>query len=90
MFFLMNKPIIYCPSQIELNKEYQYILRGMYLATSWNEIEKIIKRLVNGNDEKKSCGGNVLQNSARNILVQQNELWIRLSKTIMELNNKSI
>lgn len=53
MFFLMNKPIIYCPSQIELNKEFQYILRGMYFATSWNEIEKNVKKLVNGNDEKK-------------------------------------
>ena len=53
MFFLMNKPIIYCPSQIELNKEYQYILRGMYLATSWGEVEKNIKKLANGIDDKK-------------------------------------
>ena len=58
MFFLMNKPIIYCPSQIELNEEYKYLLQGMYIANSWDEVEKIVKRIFDGDDDlrrKRKC-----------------------------------
>lgn len=50
MFFLMNKPIIYCPSQIKLNSEYLYISEGMYISNEWSDVEKNIELLLKNND----------------------------------------
>jgi len=50
MFFLTGKPIIYCVSDIELNLECSLISEGMYLAYSWDDIEKHVKDLIQGND----------------------------------------
>lgn len=50
MFFLMNKPIIYCPSQIKLNQEYEFISDGMYVSNNWELIEKNVELLINEND----------------------------------------
>lgn len=58
MFFIMDKPIIYCPSQIILNHEYNFLSEGMYISNSWNVIEKNIELLINGEDILKNIRKN--------------------------------
>lgn len=50
MFHLMRKPIIYCQSGIQLNKEYTEIAEGMYLADNWNDVELYLQELLSGKD----------------------------------------
>lgn len=50
MFHLMGKPIIYCQSGIQLNKEYTEIAESMYLADSWNDVEQYLQELLSGKD----------------------------------------
>lgn len=49
-FFFTGKPIILCPPQFELNKEYKYIASGIYQCDSWNEVLACIKNLRAGID----------------------------------------
>lgn len=50
-FFTTGKPIIYCPStNIPFNKSFQRLEKGMYIANSFNDIERFIQDLSNGID----------------------------------------
>lgn len=54
MFFVLNKPVIYCPADnIELNADYKRLLPGMYSADNWEDIEVLLKFLSQGMDIKK-------------------------------------
>ncbi len=52
-FFVTGKPIIYCPPNYELNKEFKIILEGLYIGESWEKIVKIICQLISGQDTLK-------------------------------------
>lgn len=49
-FFMSGKPIIYCNSNIPLNKEYSKMAEGMYISNSWDEVVNYLDSLLNGND----------------------------------------
>ena len=53
-FFARKKPIIYTGSQSEMSQYIKCISDTFYYASTWNEIEKIILELQNGNDPKKA------------------------------------
>lgn len=54
MFFMMDKPIIYCPApNIELNADYERMIPGLYTAENWEDIEVLLKFLGQGMDIKK-------------------------------------
>lgn len=50
-YFMTGKPIIYCPFDTELNELYQKLLAGMYVANSWDDVEKYLDMLERGEDE---------------------------------------
>ena len=39
-FFLTNRPIIYCKKNIDFNESGKIIEKGMYVITTWDEVEK--------------------------------------------------
>ncbi len=50
MFFLTGKPIIYCPSQIELNDTYSEMSKYMYIAENEQQISYYLEQIMQGND----------------------------------------
>ena len=49
-FFLTGKPIIYCPSQIELNETYSEMAKYMYIAENEEQIRGYMEQIALGND----------------------------------------
>lgn len=53
-FFLTGRPIIYCDKGIVLNRIYAEMVKHMYVAYSWEDVEKYYRMLViDKNDPKK-------------------------------------
>ena len=52
-FFLTEKPIIFCNTESEMSPEMKKLLKGMYVADSWNDIYRYIQDLQNGVDPLK-------------------------------------
>ena len=50
MFYLTDKPIIYCNTNRKLNDTYKNIIQSLYIANSWEDIERYLSELINGND----------------------------------------
>lgn len=49
-FFITGRPIVYCNSGMELNELYAKLSKGFYVANNEEELEKIIKQLIEGKD----------------------------------------
>ena len=45
-FFLLDRPLIYCPNGTELTDDYQKMLKGSYVAESWEQAEYYLERLI--------------------------------------------
>lgn len=74
-FFLTNRPIIYCKKNIDFNETGKIIEKGMYVTTTWDEVEKKCNLLINGIDELSYERENIIKrefsnlgNSAKNIV----------------------
>ena len=52
-FFMTGKPVIYCPMNDGYGKVYTKMMEGIYLAESYEDIERILKELSSGNDYLK-------------------------------------
>lgn len=52
-FFVLDIPIVYCRSNMVFNKDYADILKGIYVADSWDDVEKYVKMLARGTDPLK-------------------------------------
>lgn len=52
-YFVTGKPIIYCDNAQGFNKDGKTMDKTLYHAKEWNEVEKQIKLLESGKDEKK-------------------------------------
>lgn len=52
-FFIFGRPIIYCDDASTFNYEAKQIDKVVYHAKKWEEIEKLLKKLLSGNDELK-------------------------------------
>jgi len=61
MFYLTEKPIIYCKSDIEFNNAYKEMAPGMYIAESWSDVKKYIHEIVGGNDYLRSVRKEIIK-----------------------------
>lgn len=59
-YFMTGKPVIYCPFETELSEMYEKLLPGMYIANSWEDVEKFLGMVERGED--------VLYNTRREII----------------------
>ena len=53
IFFLTGKPVIYCPTETDYSWLYQKILPGFYMANNQEDLDSILKSLLNGDDPLK-------------------------------------
>lgn len=49
-FFLLNRPLVYCPNDSELTDDYKQMLEGSYVAQNWEEASFHLERLLRGED----------------------------------------
>lgn len=49
-YFLTGKPIVFCPSSIQINDFFRDILSVNYVAETWEEAENILSNLASGID----------------------------------------
>ena len=45
-----NRPVIYCDSRSDNNEIFDKLVDAMYIAENWEEIEKNIRMLIDGED----------------------------------------
>ena len=53
MFFLTCKPIIYCEFRADYSSLFSTIYPGLYIANNWDDVDKLLKMLLSGEDPKK-------------------------------------
>lgn len=75
-FFLTGRPIIYCDKGIELNEIYADMAKYMYVAHSWDEVEKYYKLLVIDKND-------FLKNERKEYISRTYGLEINASKNII-------
>lgn len=51
-FFLTERPIIYCPCDIQINASYKRLINASYVAENEKDIKLYLDRLLKGNDNK--------------------------------------
>ena len=61
-FFLTKRPIIYCPSCIELNETIEQLKEGMYLANTSEELIRVTNDLVDQKDSLKEKRLSIINN----------------------------
>ena len=49
-FFLLDRPMVYCPCSGELADDFKKILEGCYVARNWDEAEYHLEHLLRGDD----------------------------------------
>jgi len=49
-FFLMDRPMIYCPHDPDLSEDYTLMLEGSYVAETWEQVETHLLHLIRGED----------------------------------------
>lgn len=49
-FFLLDRPMIYCPNDSEPTDDYRQMLNGSYVARNWDEAEYHLEHLLRGDD----------------------------------------
>lgn len=49
-FFLMDRPMIYCPHDPDLLEDYTLMLEGSYVAETWEQVETHLLHLIRGED----------------------------------------
>lgn len=54
LFFYTGRPIIYCPSDIEISEDIAELIDLMYVAKDWVEVSSILDELLKGNDPMKA------------------------------------
>lgn len=79
LFFLTKKPIIYCKSSIPLNSFYSELEKGMYVANSWEDVEKYLFTLYSDGDYLYSTREKII----KNILLENKDSEIRIVNTII-------
>lgn len=61
-YFMSGRPIIYCKSELNVNNEFKKMLQGIYIASSWKEVDMYIKEIVSGNDYLKEKRNKLIKN----------------------------
>lgn len=49
-FFLLNRPLIYCPNDTELTDDYKKMIEGSYVAENWDEAAYYLELLIRYED----------------------------------------
>jgi hypothetical protein len=53
-FFLTGRPIIYCENGVVLTDEYMEMMENIYIANSWDDVEKYYDCISSGDDYQKA------------------------------------
>lgn len=85
-YFMTGKPIIYCKSNLEVNSEFEILLKGIYVADSWMEVKNYIDEIVSGNDYLKEKRKNIISNGIFSIHKNSS---IRVLEYLNEKSNSS-
>ena len=60
-FFLSGKPVIQCgKTNICFDEIYEQIVQGFYIAENWEQLEEIVQKLLNGEDDLKTKRMNII------------------------------
>jgi hypothetical protein len=73
-FFFTGRPIIYCSCDIELNDDLKNMSRSFYIAKSFEDIERHLKDILNGNDYLKDIRERLLTSDRYSIHRKSSEL----------------
>ena len=49
-FFLLDRPLVYCPNGVELTDDYNKMLEGSYVAEDWTQAEYYLEQLIRCED----------------------------------------
>lgn len=49
-FFLTEKPIIFCKTDVGVSPALKSIMSALYIANSWDDVKTILRDIRNGND----------------------------------------
>ena len=49
-FFLLDRPLVYCPNGVELTDDYNKMLEGSYVAEDWTQAEYYLEQLIRSED----------------------------------------
>lgn len=60
-FFLTGKPIVMTSHETHFNSFAKKLENGFYQADNWNDIEKIVDSLINGQDEKLELRRSIIE-----------------------------
>jgi len=50
LFLVTGKPIVYCPTDVELTADFERLLSGMYVAESWDSLKRYLNAMREGDD----------------------------------------
>jgi hypothetical protein len=53
-FFLTGRPVVYCDNGVVLTDEYMEMMKNIYIANSWDDVEKFYGDIDKGNDYMKN------------------------------------
>ena len=65
MYFASGCPIIYCEHNFEYLKDYAEMMKGIYIAKNWNDVERYLDDLMNGIDPLKEQREKIRENFRR-------------------------
>ena len=52
-YLLYEKPVIFCNTNVPKSPSLEALMECMYLANNWNDVEKWIRTIINGEDRLK-------------------------------------
>lgn len=61
-YFLTGKPIIYCKAHYEMNEEYNNLMKGIYIADTWEDVKRYLDDILNGRDYLKDERTRIISN----------------------------
>lgn len=66
LFFLTGRPIIYCPIETDYSSLYLTIMPGLYIAENQEELDAILRMLLNGEDPLLEKRKEIIENRLGN------------------------
>lgn len=67
LFFVTGKPIIYCTTEDEDEVPSNEMMKGIYIANSWADVEKYLQEIITGNDYLATERKKILDKEYKNI-----------------------
>lgn len=81
-YFMTGRPIIYCSCELPLSTEFNKMLDGIYVAKNWDDVNRYIHDLLNGNDYLKNKRIEILQSASFHVHCRSTENIVNYLKFI--------